>query len=85
MSVRILYGRYDAGPQAAVLVDSVTSTAFGPLFADAHEAEAFLVWLKAEHNLDARGGSDDDLREMLAEWRTNAHREPCDDSEEASP
>lgn len=46
MGVRILEGTYDGTRDAAVLVDSVTGTAFGPLFADHDEAEAFLKWLE---------------------------------------
>lgn len=81
MSVRILYGRYDAGPQAAVLVDSVTEVAFGPLFNSAHEAEDFLVYLKKEHGLSARGGSDDDLCEMLEAWREERGRAALEDDD----
>lgn len=44
MSTRILDGEYDGSATAACLVDSVTGQAFGPLFDDGFEAEAYLDW-----------------------------------------
>lgn len=53
MSVRLLVGEYDGTREACVLVDSVTGLAFGPLFKDDVEAEAFLGALRRE-GIDAR-------------------------------
>lgn len=71
MGVRILAGvRVNDGdppPSGACLYDSVTGRVLGVLFADAEEAEAFLVHLGAE-GLDARRLDDYDLEARIALW-----------------
>jgi hypothetical protein len=42
-------------------------------------------WLRKEHGLDARGGSEEDLREMLASWRDGPDADDEDAGEEISP
>lgn len=49
MGVRTLVGEYDGDARAAVMVDSASGTAFGPLFEgpDAEEqVDAFLEWMR---------------------------------------
>lgn len=51
MSVRTLYGEYDGGESAAVMVDSVTERAFGPLWKGGEAVEQigeFLGWMRRE-------------------------------------
>jgi hypothetical protein len=49
-----LSGKYDGATEAAVLVDSVTGTAFGPMFDDEQEADDFLTWFfKADPGTDS--------------------------------
>lgn len=47
------------------LYDSVTMTAFGPIFYDDENVEAFLKWLPK----DARVYSDKDLADAVYAWR----------------
>jgi hypothetical protein len=72
MGTRILAGTRvnDCDAPGAVLYDSVTDTAFGPLFDDEAAATRFLVFLERV-GLDARdvhGRGSMDL--WLAEWRS---------------
>ncbi len=49
MGCRIIRGTRDGTcDDAAVLYDSVTETAFGPVFEDAYEAVDFMAWLQAD-------------------------------------
>lgn len=57
MAVGIIEGVDNGGIRRAVLWCTVSDTAFGPLFKDREEAEAFLEW------------ADDDPRRMKAEGR----------------
>lgn len=70
MGVRIVEGMADGTKQVAVLYDSVTGTAFGPLFEDADEAQAFLESLATHRKSDARMYSSAELAQILFEWRT---------------
>ena len=45
MGVRILEGNGEGDSRGAVLYCSVTDWAFGPLFEDGEQAQAFLDWL----------------------------------------
>ena len=49
----------------AAIYDSVTMTAFGPVFNDADEAERFLQWLPS----DARGYGDSELHDKVSDFR----------------
>jgi len=71
MSVRILAGDYDGTRQTACLVDSVTETAFGPLFSSLREAEKFLEWLADEHRFDPREVDDQTLISLLGFFRSH--------------
>lgn len=62
MGVRILNDE-DTG---ACLYDSVTMTAFGPIFDDRDQAEEFLSWLP--NNIDARMLTDKDLESMHSDF-----------------
>lgn len=80
MSVRIIVGSEQGTiPEVAVLFDSVTGTAFGPVFAEdgegsaAAHAQAFLDWLGEADGLgggpvDARSLAPNELMERYATW-----------------
>lgn len=68
MGVRIIEGILDGTTDAAVLVDSCSSTAFGPLFDDADEAHGFLAWL----GIDARKIDRSQLAGLLVAFRSGA-------------
>jgi hypothetical protein len=68
MSVRIIEGIADGTAKAAVFYDSVTNTAFGPLFEDADEAEAFFQSFRQYHG-DPRMYSTAELVDALQRWR----------------
>ncbi len=71
MGVRVLEGEYDGGPQVrAVLIDSVTETAFGPMFADTEEADGFLEWHRACGGKDVRTLDGEALADRVHEYRT---------------
>jgi len=66
MGIRILEGAYDGGDEVrAVMVDSTTEAAFGPLFESGEHVEDFLAWLEQ----DPRGFRADQLASLHAEWR----------------
>lgn len=46
MGVRTLVGTYDGTEDAAVMVDSVSGFAFGPLFDSPDDIHEFLSWLE---------------------------------------
>lgn len=84
MSVRLLVGQYDGGEQRVALVDSSRSVAFGPLFEEPEDAEAFLSWFvsgeaaQAAHSLsiegfgnvdDPRGYRSDDVVKLYDHWK----------------
>lgn len=50
------------------LYDSVTDTAFGPVFADAASAEEFLSWCLENHD-DPRRLDASDLEDLVVQWR----------------
>lgn len=71
MGCRVIEGAVDGGPQkGAVMFDSVTGYAFGPMFEDADAACDFIAWCVKETNKDPRhhngSGSLEDLVDM---WR----------------
>lgn len=69
MGIRILEGMYDGHQHAAVLVDSVTETAFGPLFGSKYHAECFLEWLHDNvTEEDARKLSSEELSMAYDDW-----------------
>lgn len=87
MGVRLLTGTYDGTQHGVMMVDSTDNMAFGPLFEDEDEAEAFQQWFtsgeaaKAADGLGiASHGNDDDprgywprdLRSLCDHWRVLA-------------
>jgi hypothetical protein len=84
MGIRILEGMYDGSQHAAVLVDSVTDTAFGPLFNSSYHAEHFLEWLRENVTSDdARKLSAGELAEAHASWSEECLDEEGDLPDEA--
>jgi hypothetical protein len=65
MGTRIIGGDNDG----AAFYDSVTETAFGPIFEDEHEAEAFLIWLQEENYPDPRIIDREELGVALEKFR----------------
>lgn len=65
MAVLVLTGQLDALGERACLVDGCTGTAFGPIFADADEANGFMQWL----GIDARKIDRAQLAGLLEEFR----------------
>jgi hypothetical protein len=80
MGVRILIGREQGSSiEHAVLFDSVTGWAFGPLFREGDNgeaaedrAQAFLDWLDVEGHGDARGIDGRELEELYGRWLKQA-------------
>lgn len=72
MGCRILVGREggDTSTEQAVLFDSVTGWAFGPLFDDVGHADAFATALCFQNWLvtDARAIPSSDLEKKYEEW-----------------
>ena len=66
MGVWIATGELE-GADCAILVDSVTMTAFGPVFVDEDEAELFLEMVRKKG--DPRKFEVERLHEWLVEWR----------------
>lgn len=67
MATRITQGE-------AVLFDSVTGNAFGPVWSDYEEAEDFLSWTDTEFTARVEDLTPAELSKAIAEWR--AEREP---------
>ena len=62
MSVRILHDEQEG---FAALYDSVSETAFGPLFENSDQAQAFLDWCE----VDTRRFDDHQLRQAVSAFR----------------
>jgi hypothetical protein len=75
MGVRITTG------SEAVLYCSTTMWAFGPVFDDYDDAEAFLEWWKAKGGQDLRLLTDAELEHEHFEWRKQKDRDPEPDPE----
>lgn len=69
MAIWTLHGEVDGHHEAACLVDSVTETAFGPMFRDADEVDAFLIWNTETGGMDPRRYIDSRLADRVAEFR----------------
>lgn len=71
MGCRVLEGKMDGGEQsAAVLYDSTSGYAFGPLFDDADTANDFIAWCQKETNHDPRHHNGTGTLEDLVDlWR----------------
>ena len=68
MGVRILAGTLDGTTvSGACFYCSTSMTAFGPIFEDEFEAEAFVKWLPDEP--DPRQYSSNELHDLYYEWR----------------
>ena len=71
MGIRILSGtriNEGDGTTAAVLYCSTSGLAFGPLFTDDGEAEAFLAWAYERHG-DVRSMEPREVADLLSEFR----------------
>lgn len=69
MGVRILVGtEYEDGPDRAVLFDSCTDWAFGPVMDSREEAEGFLSWL-GRRRIDPRLVEDSKLEANFHDFR----------------
>jgi len=65
MGIRILEGMYDGIETRAVMVDSTTENAFGPLFESGEHVEDFLAWV----GRDPRSLRALELQGLHADWR----------------
>ena len=70
MGVRIIQGDGTGDGDYAVLYCSTSGTAFGPLFRDHDEAQAFLDWMGESD--DPRRYSSSELHEKFSEFREDA-------------
>lgn len=69
----------------AALADSVTETAFGPLFYGTDEASDFLDWLHENYKLDPRRLGDEQLQNLQLEFRKHEEeRDTLPPSEEVT-
>lgn len=76
MGIRILSGtriNEGDGTTGAVLYDSVTLHAFGPVLTDTAEAEAFLAWAFPRHG-DVRQYSGDKVEDLVVAFRASKRR-----------
>jgi hypothetical protein len=61
--------RNTAAENKVALFDSVTGTAFGPVFDDEMQCDAFMEWMTSEREVDdARALSASELEGLHAEW-----------------
>lgn len=73
MGVRFIEGTYDGTKEGAtVMIDSVTETAFGPIFDSWDDAEEFVQWLPN----DARRYEPGDLITQMGIWERS--RKPAE-------
>lgn len=70
MGTRIIEGtEFGTEQTVAVLYDSVTGWAFGPVFVNAEWADEFLIWLESEApGVDPRTMSPIDLERHYKAW-----------------
>lgn len=96
MGVRILIGseQGDAGVrEKAILFDSVTGWAFGPLFSEDENdgtsaedmAELFLKWLQENGHEDARMVPGGELRDLYGQWWQERQEATMDERLRAAP
>lgn len=78
MGIRVLAGameQVEAPSGAAVLFDSVTGTAFGPLFSSDDEANEFLGWYSTRRTArDLRRLNEMQVREYVSTFRRERQR-----------
>lgn len=69
MGIRTLTGLYDGHQPAAVMIDSVTEKAFGPLFHSAEHVDDFLQWFAEQYGkTDPRSLEPAELEEITDQW-----------------
>lgn len=76
MGIRILSGtriNEGDGTTGAVLYCSTSGLAFGPLFTDDDEAEAFLDWCVPKYG-DPRSMPPQEVADALVDWRQSKRR-----------
>jgi hypothetical protein len=71
MGIRILAGKYDGTLERACMVDSVTGTAFGPLFDSGELAEDFVTRYAGLGHADLRTLTDAELKVAVDEWEAD--------------
>ncbi len=69
MGIWTLEGKLDGTIGGAVMVDSVTMTAFGPVFDDAEDIDAFIVYARACNAGDLRALTAAELDNLHTAWR----------------
>jgi len=69
MGVRIIEGDYDGTTSGAVMMDSVTEWAFGPLFDNTEEAELFISWHQREYGTCVRRATQPQLADRFGIFR----------------
>jgi hypothetical protein len=69
MGIRILEGDYDGTTSGAVMMDSVTEWAFGPLFDNGQEAELFILWHSREYGKCVSRATQPQLADRFCEFR----------------
>lgn len=80
MSVRIIEGEYDGTTNGAVMVDSVTEWAFGPIFESTEEADLFILWHMREFGVCVRRATQPQLADRFGNFRKLVTRcSECDD------
>lgn len=81
MGLHVISGEYNGRP-CAIMFCSTSMWAFGPLFEDEEEVDAFCVWLRnhPQGAFDPRTLSDEALADAFARWKaTEQKREEGDD------
>lgn len=78
MGCRILTGEYDGYRTQACMVDSVTETAFGPLFDSYEDCEDFIQYVQRRTGHDPRRLDWGQLDDAHTRWlETKKEAEPC--------
>ena len=68
MSIHLVIGKSNGTDDAAVMFDSVTGWAFGPVFRCADDAEHFINYARYATSIEPHCLSDTLLRVMHAKW-----------------
>lgn len=69
MGVRIIEGEYDGTASGAVMIDSVTEWAFGPIFDNSEEAELFILWHDREYGISVLRATQPQLADRFGDFR----------------
>lgn len=69
MGIRYVTGSYDGGEERTVMVDSITDTAFGPLFDSEEAADSFVAYCQRQLGACPRNLSPREMETAVASWR----------------